>query len=212
MKVIALNGSPRKKWNTAALLNSALEGAASKGAETELYHLYDLNFKGCQSCFACKLKDGKSYGKCAITDDLQPILKKIETADAILLGSPIYFGEVTGEMRSFLERFLFPYGMYTDPYRSMFPNRMNCGVIYSGNIPEEEFPRLNHLKIMEQMLELILGPVESVFSFDTLQFEDYTKVVADKFDPEKKEQRRRIEFPKDRKKAFDMGVRLCSLQ
>lgn len=60
MKVMAFNGSPREKRNTAILLNSALEGAASKGAETELVHLYNLNFKGCSSCFACKLKDGKS--------------------------------------------------------------------------------------------------------------------------------------------------------
>lgn len=54
MKVIALNGSPRKKWNTATLLKHALDGAASKGAETELIHLYDYNYKGCISCFACK--------------------------------------------------------------------------------------------------------------------------------------------------------------
>ena len=49
MKVIAINGSPRKKWNTATMLEKALEGATSEGAETELIHLYDLNFKGCTS-------------------------------------------------------------------------------------------------------------------------------------------------------------------
>ena len=51
MKVIAINGSPRKKWNTATLLEKALEGAETEGAETEIIHLYDLNFKGCKSCF-----------------------------------------------------------------------------------------------------------------------------------------------------------------
>jgi multimeric flavodoxin WrbA len=56
MKVIALNGSPRKKWNTATLLKHAVDGAASNGAETELIHLYDYNYKGCISCFACKVK------------------------------------------------------------------------------------------------------------------------------------------------------------
>lgn len=61
MKIIAINGSPRKNRNTATLLNKALEGAASQGAETELIHLYDLNYKGCVSCFACKIKNGKSY-------------------------------------------------------------------------------------------------------------------------------------------------------
>jgi len=59
MKVIAINGSPRKKWNTATLLEKALAGAASQGAETELMHLYDLNYKGCISCFACKTIGGK---------------------------------------------------------------------------------------------------------------------------------------------------------
>jgi len=54
MKVIAVNGSPRKKWNTATLLHKALDGAKSIGAQTEFIHLYDLNFKGCTSCFACK--------------------------------------------------------------------------------------------------------------------------------------------------------------
>ena len=70
MKVLAVNGSPRKNWNTATLLRKALEGAASQGAETEFIHLYDLNFKGCQSCFACKTIGGKSYGKCARKDDI----------------------------------------------------------------------------------------------------------------------------------------------
>ena len=46
MNVIAINGSPRKKWNTATLLENALEGAASQGADTELVHLYDLDYQG----------------------------------------------------------------------------------------------------------------------------------------------------------------------
>lgn len=75
MKVYAINGSPRKSWNTAMLLENALKGAAAQGAETELIHLYDLNFKGCTSCFGCKLKGGKSYGKCAMRDDLTPVLE-----------------------------------------------------------------------------------------------------------------------------------------
>ena len=119
MKVIAFNGSPRKKWNTATLLEKALEGAASQGAETELIHLYDLEFKGCRSCFKCKTIGDKSYGTCAVKDGLTPILKKVENADAIILGSPIYFGAVSGEMRSFMERLMFPYLTYTDPLQSL---------------------------------------------------------------------------------------------
>ncbi len=96
MKVIAVNGSPRKHWNTATLLKAALEGAAGQGADTELIHLYDLDFKGCTSCFACKLRGGKSYGKCAVRDALTPVLQKAEEADALILGTPVYFGGTTG--------------------------------------------------------------------------------------------------------------------
>ena len=115
MTVIAINGSPRKKWNTATLLEHALEGAASQGTETELVHLYDLDYKGCTSCFACKLKNGKSYGRCAMHDGLSSLLDRIASADALILGSPIYFGNVTGEMRSFMERLFFPNHLHPPP-------------------------------------------------------------------------------------------------
>lgn len=103
MKVMAFNGSPRKTWNTARLLNKALEGAVPQGAETELIHLNDLHYSGCKSCFACKLKGGASYGKCAIKDELAPILAKIKDADAIILGSPNYIGSPTGATKAFLK-------------------------------------------------------------------------------------------------------------
>ena len=137
MKMIAINGSPRKKWNTAILLQKALEGAASKGADIELVHLYDLTYKGCISCFACKTKDGPSYGKCAVKDGLTPLLEKIGHIDAMILGSPIYYGTVTGEMRSFMERLLFPYGTYTDPPGSLFPRKISTGFIYTMAATEE---------------------------------------------------------------------------
>ena len=212
MKVIAFNGSPRKKWNTATLLNKALEGAESQGAETELIHLYDLNYKGCLSCFACKTKGGKSYGKCAANDDLTPILKKIEQADAIILGSPIYFGTVSGEMRSFMERLMFPYITYTDPYKSLFPKKINVGFIYTGNVTEErmkESPANGLRGLNEMTLKMTFGALETLFSFDTYQFEDYSKVVADRFDPKEKAKRRKEVFPNDCKKAYDMGARFA---
>jgi hypothetical protein len=91
---MAFNGSPRKKWNTATPLEKALEGASSQGAETELIHLYDLNYKGCISCFACKTRGGKSYGRCAVKDDLTPLLNAVADLQAFILGSPIYYGTV----------------------------------------------------------------------------------------------------------------------
>lgn len=214
MKLIAINGSPRKEWNTAMLLKSALEGAASQGAGTELIHLYDLNYKGCKSCFSCKTIGSKSYGKCAVNDDLTEIFKRIEESDALILGSPIYFGTVTGEMRSFMERLMFPYLTYTQPPQSLFPKKIKTGFIYTMNITEEqleEFYYTVHVEINKRTLNLLFGHSESLFSFDTYQFKDYSKVVASRFDAEKKAERRREIFPNDRKKAFDMGVRFANL-
>jgi multimeric flavodoxin WrbA len=210
MKVIAFNGSPRKKWNTATLLEKALEGAASQGAKTELIHLYDLTFKGCISCFACKTIGGKSYGKCAVKDDLTPIFRKIEKADAIILGSPIYWGTVSGEMKSFMERLLFPYSTYTDPPGTLFPIKIKTGFIYTMGLTEkmmEEMGYVPYFKRHDMILKRIYGDSEYMCSFDTYQFDDYSKVLATRFDPVKKKQRHEEVFPLDCQKAFEMGVR-----
>ena len=69
MKVIAINGSPRKGWNTETLLKKALEGAGAAGAETEMVHLYDLKFRGCVSCMACKLKKEPRPCRCILRDE-----------------------------------------------------------------------------------------------------------------------------------------------
>jgi multimeric flavodoxin WrbA len=212
MKVMAFNGSPRNNWNTATLLNKALEGASSQGAETEIIHLYDLNFKGCISCFACKTKGGKNYGKCAVKDELMPALEKIEESDAIILGSPIYLGAVTGEMRSFLERLIYPYLTYDDT-PTLFPRKINTGFIYTMGITDDQLKESGcydqHLNLNEKILKMIFGASESLLSTDTYQFDDYSKVVATIFDPEKKAKRRKEVFPKDCEKAYQMGVRFA---
>ena len=212
MKVIAINGSSRKKWNTATLLEKALEGAASQGAETELVHLYDLDFKGCMSCFACKLKGGKSYGKCAMIDGLTPVLEKLAGANAFLLGSPVYFGTVTGEMKSCMERLLFPYLTYTRPPGSLFARKIPTAFIYTMNVSEElmkEYHYPVHIGLNENLLSRTFGQAESLCSFETLQFEDYDKVVFSYFDPEERRERRRTVFPEDCRKAFTLGASLA---
>jgi|SRR5208337_2198824 len=210
MNVLAINGSPRKKWNTATLLQHAIEGAASKGAETELVHLYDLDFKGCTSCFACKLKGGKSYGKCALQDELTPILEKIEDVDALILGSPIYFGNVTGEMRCFMERLLFPYLTYTRPPASLYPKKIPTAFIYTMNV-SEQLMKENYgafIDANEQVLARMFGHAESFFANETFQFEDYNKVVFSYFDPVERKERQKMIFPEDCRRAFELGVRL----
>jgi multimeric flavodoxin WrbA len=213
MKIIAINGSPRKKWNTAMLLEKVLEGAQSQGAQTELIHLYDLNYKGCISCFACKLKGGKSYGKCAVKDDLTAVFKKVEEADALVFGSPIYLGNVTGEMRSLLERLVFQYLTYTDPPGSLFSKQIKTGFIYTMGVPEEIKDQWGYdhcMNLISMFLARTFGHSESLCSFDTLQFEDYSRYVASRFDPEKKAKRRKEVFPVDCQKAFEMGARFTA--
>jgi multimeric flavodoxin WrbA len=215
MKVIAINGSPRKKWNTATMLEKALEGAASEGAETEIIHLYDFNFKGCTSCFACKLKDGKSYGKCAMKDELTHVLEKLKDADAVILGSPIYLGNSTGEMRSFMERYIFPYLVYSEKPRSLYPKNIPVGYIYTMGINMERLDSFGISKLIElnEMLATrIFGYSESLCSTDTYQFDDYSKYVAPMFDPVAKAKRREEVFPLDCEKAFEMGKRFVKRQ
>ena len=212
MYVIAINGSPRKEWNTATMLKKALEGASSREAKTELIHLYDLNYTGCTSCFACKTRRGASYGRCAVKDDLWPVLKKVEETDALILGSPIYFGTVSGEMKSFMVRLFFPFLTYTNTPASLFPKKIRTGLIYTMNITEEQVNSYgvhSHFSNNERVMKLLFGTAESLFSYDTYQFDDYSKVVADRFDPEKKLQRHKKVFPKDCEKAFHMGARFA---
>jgi len=209
--IIGINGSPRKTWNTATLLGHALEGAASEGKETELVHLYDLDFQGCTSCFACKLKGGKSYGRCAIQDDLAPVLETVQHADALVLGSPIYLGAATGEMRSFLERLVYPYLVY-DPGRStLFPRRIPTGFIYTMGADEaraREMGFWDQYRLTEAVLGRIFGSSETLLVSDTMQFDDYTKYESSAFDPEAKARRHREVFPGECKRAFEMGKRL----
>jgi multimeric flavodoxin WrbA len=213
LKVMAINGSPRKKWNTATLLQKALDGAATEGATTELVHLYDLNFKGCVSCFACKTIGGASYGRCAHKDDLTPLLGKLPKMDVLLLGSPVYFGSVTGEMQSFLERLQFPFLPYADPPSSLFPGKLRTGFIYTMNVDENmarQFGLDARFALNEFFLKLLFEKSESLCSYDTYQFADYGKIFAPRWDSEKKAQRRAEVFPEDCKRAFEMGKRLAS--
>lgn len=213
MNVLGINGSPRKNWNTATLLNKALEGAASQGAETELIHLYDLNFKGCISCFACKLKGGASYGKCAYQDDLTPVLEKIDQADAIVLGSPIYFGDVTGEMRSLIERMAFQYLVYDKNYSSLVKKKKPVGFIYTMNINEAMVKEMGYERVFagnQAYLERLFGAAETLLATDTYQFSDYSKYVATAFNEADKAKRRQEIFPKDCEKAFDLGARFAA--
>ena len=212
MKAIAVNGSPRKKWNTATLLQMALDGAKSVGADTEFIHLYDLNYKGCTSCFACKTKGSKHTGRCAMNDELTSVLDKISECNALILGSPIYLGNITGEMQSFLERLVFPKISYSVGYGSVFKGKVSSGFIYTMNVTETYVEIMNYEAIFQRgqgYLKKLNGTTEYLLSLDTYQFKDYSKYEASIFDEKHKAQVKAKQFPLDCQKAFDLGARLA---
>ncbi|MDR0508592.1 MAG: flavodoxin family protein [Candidatus Methanoplasma sp.] len=213
MKAIAINGSPRKNWNTATLLENALKGAESVGAETEMVHLYDLNFRGCTSCFFCKRKDSGFTGQCAMKDGLTEVLEKAMASDVLLFGSPIYIGNITGEMKSFLERLLFMNVSYDSPSRTNFKGKISTGFIYTMGVPHDAVESIGYKYIFESnasLMHRLNGISEYVVSADNYQFDDYSKYAASNFNEKHKAAVKAEKFPEDCRKAFEMGARLCS--
>ena len=209
--IVAINASPRADWNTATLLGKALEGAQSAGARTALVHLYRLKpFHGCISCFACKRKGGR-LGHCAMRDELSPLLEDLKEADGLLLGSPIYWWDVTAAMRAFLERLLFSNMLYNKDRRWVFPKKMPAGLIYTWGAGWDRVePRISRFKDTEDNLAEMLGqPVRTLHSFDAFQFDDYAKYEADKVDVEGKRRHREEVFPQDCARAFELGAELA---
>lgn len=208
MKVLAVNGSPRKNGNTAALLESALRGAEDNGAETKLVHLYERNFKGCVSCFSCKRKGNRCNGICAVKDDLKDVLEYALTCDVLLLGSPIYFADITGEMHSFLERLLFPNYSYNTGDRSVFQGKIASAFIYTMNLSEAQMKQMNYENIFtknQELLGIFHGSSKILICNDTCQFKDYSLYEASRYDAAHKAQVRAEQFPVDIRRAFDLG-------
>ncbi len=206
MKAIAINGSPRKDWNTSQLLKEALRGAESAGAEVKLYHLYDLIYKGCISCFGCKRK-GAVPCHCCLKDDLSPVLEDVLQSDILLLGSPVYFGDVTGEMRSFLERLAFITLSYDDYTAQIFQGHIDCAFFFTMNVGNSSMYE-PMMKNTVSMLRKLGGSTEYYAAVNTLQFGDYSKYHAACFNEEEKISYHNTQFPKDKAAAFDIGVRL----
>jgi multimeric flavodoxin WrbA len=97
MKVVVLNGSPRKDGNTAALLKKATEDHA--GVDLKYFNLVDMKIKPCISCMYCK-----THELCSIKDDMEKIYKAITDADVIVFGSPIYMGAESAWMKGTIDR------------------------------------------------------------------------------------------------------------
>ena len=209
-KIIIIDGGPRKNMNTAKLLQQFAEGAksASNDMEVKTVRLYELNYKGCMSCMACKLKS-KASNICRFKDALTSILEEIYHADGLVLGSPIYFGEVTGQMRAFLERLAFPWLSYND-YSLTVPKRMPVVLIETMNgTPERN--NSNHFGTMEWCITTALGEPQRIVAYNTTQVAKYDNYELGSFSEEAKHAWRDEHWEKDLQKAFEAGLQMASL-
>lgn len=213
LKVVAINGSPRKNWNTDLLCQEALKGAASVGAQTELIQLESLKFKGCMSCYACHAKRTYNETLCFYKDELTDVLKKCLGADAIIIGSPIYYGFVSGDCRALMERLMFPLDTYVLDENGNRPVKtakvIPTALLYTMNANEQQMSKgKDLLSINERELRRIFGYCETYYAYDTCQFKDYDVYAANLFNAEHKYEQLKNQFPIDKKKAYELGKRL----
>ncbi len=139
MKIVAVLGSPRAKSNSTTLARKILQKAGEQGAETQEFVLNKLTFKGCQGCETCKTK----LDRCVLEDDLTQVLEAVKEADAVVMASPNYFGEVSGQFKAFFDR---TYSYLNPDFSSRVrPGKSSVFVYAQGqtdlNMYEDVFPR-----------------------------------------------------------------------
>ena len=130
MKIIALFGSPRPKGNSARLAQAFLEACQERGAEVTTYQLNKMTYRGCQACMGCKTK----AEACILEDDMTPVYEAIRGADVLVFASPVYFGELSGQLKLALDRF---YAYLTPDFASRLPAGKQWVVFLTQGQPDE---------------------------------------------------------------------------
>lgn len=138
MRIVCVLGSPREKANSSILAKRFIDTAEAVGAETRTYTLNNMKYRGCQACMACKSK----LERCALKDDLAEVLLAVEEADVLLLASPVYFGEVSSQLKGFIDRwysYLKPdYLTNPNPAR-LAPGKKLVFILTQGNPDQKMF-------------------------------------------------------------------------
>jgi multimeric flavodoxin WrbA len=147
MKVVAFNGSPRKDGNTTILINHVFRELEKEGVETELVQLSGKKIHGCIACYKCfENKDQR----CAVKDDIaNECIEKMIKAEGIILGSPVYFTDVTAEMKALIDRA----GFVSMANGGMYKNKVGATVVAvrrSGAIHTHD--TMNHFFLAGQMI------------------------------------------------------------
>lgn len=208
-KICIINGSPRKNFNTAKMCEAFSDGAKSQcnNVEVKIFNLYDYNFKGCYSCLGCKLKNSENYGKCIIKDDITTILEDVSDSDGVVFASPIYFMDISGEMKSFIERLLFPFLTYEKGFRSIAPKKLKTATIYTMNVREEGFNSA-HLDSLEWYIAQVFSKPTRICAYNTCQVKDYSLYKMEVFSAEDKQKYKNKHWENDLKRAFEAGKQM----
>ncbi|MFP4498054.1 MAG: flavodoxin family protein [Vulcanimicrobiota bacterium] len=147
MKVVGFNGSPRKNGNTSILINKVFEVLNREGIETELVHIGDKPVQGCKACFKCFDAQNR---KCAIGDDMiNENIARIIEADGVIMGSPVYFTDVTPEMKALIDRA----GMTSIANNYIYKRKPAAAVVSvrrGGAL--HTFDTINHFFLINQMM------------------------------------------------------------
>ena len=205
--VVAVNAGPRTGWNTDTLITEACKGAQAQGAEVRRFDLFKLEkYTGCISCFGCKRE--KFKGHCICRDGLTPVLDAIREADGLIIGSPNYLGDLTSSFRALYERLIFQNLTYSmDPVccnERMIPVLL----LMTSNAPDTMYTGM--LQNYQQTLSRFVGPTEVFVSGDTQQLKDYSKTDWPwYFDAEAKYKRHREIFPRECRKAYELGAAMA---
>ena len=207
-RIVIIDGGPRVNFNTASMLQKFAEGACSVSSEIDvnMVRLYSLAYKGCWSCMVCKLKD-KASNVCKFKDALTPVLEDIAEADGLVLGSPIYFGDVTGQMRAFLERLAFPWLSYND-YSLTAPKKIPVVLVETMNGTPERNNSQGYGS-MEYCISTALGEPERLVAYNTYQVKNYDRFELASFSEEAKRKYRDEHWEADLQRAFDAGKRMA---
>ncbi len=213
MNILAVNGGPRRHWNTELVLEQALAGAeAESGATGEIAQLYPMRYTGCIGCYGCKRK-GHPDALCQIKDALTPLLEKAQEADVLLLATPVYFFTESAGSRAFIERLLYPWSAFNpDGYGTRRPKPMAAGLIYTLAGTEESVAAHGHRHFADstrQFYSLHFPRYECLLVYETLHTNDYGKLELNVFDPVARQRSRNERFPKDCDRARAMGAALA---
>jgi multimeric flavodoxin WrbA len=135
MKIVSVLGSPREISNSSTVANRFCIRAEKFGAETKTFVLNNLEYRGCQGCMACKTK----LDRCALEDDLTEVLEAIRETDVLVLASPVYYWDISGQLKCFLDRtfsYLVP-DFITKPVKSRLVPGKKLVMILTQNNPDE---------------------------------------------------------------------------